>query len=331
MPCVKINSRNDFEAPIGVSLLDSALREGVSLPYSCKTGRCGTCKCKVISGQTYTQQLELGLSQKERDEGWILSCVRVAETDLVLEVDDFGGVLLPPAKTFPCRIDHMEQSAPGVLQVKLRLPPSAEFTFLPGQYINVTGKNSVCRSYSLANSNFSDKAIELHIRSVSSGVMSEYWHKRAKVNDLLRIHGPLGTFFLRDIADLDLVFLATGTGIAPIKAMLGELSRQPENKRARSVTILWGGRVPDDLYFNVANIEPMYQYIPVLSRADEDWGGARGYVQQVLLSLPLDLKNAAIYACGSMAMILAAKALLIKNGLPPARFYFEAFVPSSSS
>jgi len=331
MPRVHLSSGNTFEAPIGVSLLDAATKMGVSLPYSCKTGRCSTCKCKVVEGQTHALHPEMGLSKQEKAEGWILSCVRAVETNVTLEVDDLGSVALPPIKTLPCRINQIERLAPDVVQVMLRLPPTAEFSFIPGQYIDVIGQNGTRRSYSLAKASFADKVLELHIRAVDGGTMSEYWFSQAKVNDLLRLNGPLGTFFLRDTSSLDLVFLATGTGIAPVKAMLESLPSRPENQRPRSVTVLWGGRIPEDLYFDVAGIASQYDYVPVLSRAGEDWTGARGYVQQVLLAKQADLKNAAIYACGSDAMIHGAKELLIQSGLPDKRFYSDAFVCSSSS
>ena len=329
MLTITLTSGSSFQATIGSSILNAALQANVSVPYSCNTGRCSTCKCKVLSGKTTLLHPETGLTDEEVNEGWILSCVRTAESDLVLEVDDLAGIHLPVAKTYPCRINGINHLAPDVVQVSLRLPPTAAFEFIAGQYISVIGPNGVRRSYSLANSGFEDKMLELHIREVEGGEMSQYWFKEAKINDLLRINGPLGTFFLRETADIDLYFLATGTGIAPVKAMLESIIRLPLEKKPRSVSVLWGGRKPHDFYINVADIPCEHTFIPVLSRLDEGWTGAQGYVQNVLLDLHPQWETTAIYACGSDAMIRCAKKSLVDAGLPENRFYSDAFVSSS--
>jgi len=299
------------------------------LPYSCKTGRCSTCKCKVLRGKTRELHTETGLTEQEKAEGWILSCVRSAETDITLEIDDLDGVILPAIKTIPCRISHLDLLATDVIQVKLRLPPNADFSFIPGQYIDIHKPFGIRRSYSLAKASFADKQLELHIRRVAGGVMSEYWFSQAKLNDLLRLNGPMGTFFLRDVSGLDLAFLATGTGFAPVKALLESLCDLSSGQAPRSVTVFWGGRTPQDLYFNVERIPGDFRFVPVLSRADERWSGVRGYVQQALLSVLPDLGRAAVYACGSAVMIRDARATL--TGLPANRFYSDTFLSSGKT
>jgi CDP-4-dehydro-6-deoxyglucose reductase len=320
-----------FTAAAGQSILDAAANGAVSLPYSCRTGRCSTCKCKVLSGTSVALQDELGLSAEEKAEGWILSCVRSAESDLSLDVEDLGNVTLPQAKTLPCRVHALERLAPDVMQVVLRLPPTADFTALPGQYIDVIAPGGTRRSYSLAAADVSGKMLVLYIRSVENGAMSEYWFNQAKVNDLLRLHGPLGTFFLRAPAGQDLVLLATGTGIAPIKAMLEELAAMPEAVQPRSVSVYWGGRSAVDLYLDSVGVAGKHRYVPVLSRAGAEWTGARGHVQDVLLGEAPDLANAVVYACGSPAMIRDARAQLLRAGLAEANFFSDAFVSSSNS
>lgn len=284
----------------------------------------------MISGTSVALHEELGLTESEKAEGWILSCVRSATSDMVLEVEDLGGVSLPAAKTVPCRIQELKRLANDVMQIRLHLPPTADFSYLPGQYIDVIGPAGIRRSYSLANAHGTDKHLELHVRAVPGGAMSEYWFQQAKVNDLLRLNGPLGTFFLRQVAGLDLVFLATGTGIAPVKSMFEGISALSADKQPRSVTLYWGGRKPQDLYCDVTAFAGSARYVPVLSQADETWSGARGYVQQQLLKDISDLSQVVVYACGSDAMIHSAKALLGNAGLPAHRFYSDAFVCSAS-
>jgi len=327
---IYLKNGRDFTANPGITLLDAASSAGISLPYSCRTGRCRTCKARVHSGQTRSVADETGLSPKEAEEGWILTCVRTAQTDVELEAEDLGTVSLPQPRTLPCRIAGLEKLAPDVMRVKLRLPPTAAFTFIPGQYIDVIGVNGIRRSYSLASADGPEKLLELHVRAVNGGAMSDYWFKYAKLNDLLRLNGPLGTFFLRECAGKDIFFLATGTGIAPIKAMLESLMSLPDEMQPQSVTVLWGGRNPQDFYIDISAIPGKHRYIPVISRPSEGWAGAKGYVQDVLLSMAPNLGKAAIYACGSDDMIQCARQELANAGLSLASFYSDAFVISGN-
>ena len=319
-----------FQSSEKETLISAAEKSGNNFPYSCRTGRCSSCKCKVLRGSSVALHEEFGLTESEKSEGWILSCIRSATSDMVLEVEDLDGVSLPTLKTVPCRIQELNRLADDVIQVRLRLPPTADFSYLPGQYIDMIGPAGIRRSYSLANAQASDKHLELHIRAVPGGAMSEYWFQQAKVNDLLRLNGPLGTFFLRQIAGLDLVFLATGTGIAPVKSMLEGMSAFSADQQPRSVTVYWGARKPQDLYCDITTFAETARYVPVLSQADETWSGARGYIQQQLLKDMPDMSQAAVYACGSDAMIHSAKVLLDSAGLPAHHFHSDAFVCSAS-
>ena len=331
MPTIILSNGAKFEAGVGSSILNAAANSKLTLPYSCKMGRCSTCKCRVIAGSTRVLFDEIGLSEHEKADGWILSCVRTAETDVLLEVDDLGGKDLPVPKTLPCRISEINHMAPDVIQVLLRLPPTADFQFVPGQYIDVIGPNGIRRSYSLANAGLEEKTLELHIRAVKGGAMSEYWFNRAKLNDLLRLNGPLGTFFLRETSNIDLIFLATGTGIAPVKAMLESMGKLSPDQLPKSISVFWGGRRVEDLYMSVTAITSYLSYIPVLSRPVGIWTGFKGYVQDALLATTRNFTNAATYACGSDAMIHSARACLVQAGLPSSRFYSDAFVSSGVS
>lgn len=328
MPTISLISGPKFQASIGSSILESAANSKLTLPYSCKTGRCSTCKCKVINGSTRALFDETGLSEHQKADGWILSCARTAETDILLEVDDLGSLNLPVPKTLPCRISQIKHMAPDVIQVLLRLPPTADFHYVPGQYIEVIGPSGIRRSYSLANGGFAEKTLELHIRAVQGGAMSYYWFNRAKSNDLLRLNGPLGTFFLRQTSNVDLIFLATGTGIAPVKSILESMKDLRADQLPKSTRVFWGGREVEDLYINVSEIAGNHSYIPVLSRPVGVWTGFKGYVQDALLATTRDLTNAAVYACGSDSMIRSARACLVQAGLPLSCFYSDAFVSS---
>jgi CDP-4-dehydro-6-deoxyglucose reductase len=334
VPQIKNSHGLEFEAQAGESILDAALRAGVSLPYSCRTGRCSTCKCRIESGDTYALHPETGLTPAELADGWVLSCVRSALGDTVLDVEDLGGVQLAPPRTQPCRVASLDRLSPDVVQVVLRLPPTVTFAYEPGQYIDVIGPGGIRRSYSIANAQVPGRTIDLHIREVEGGAMSAYWFDSAKPNDLLRLHGPLGTFFLRDVTDVDLVFLATGTGIAPIKAMLESLPGRTGGM-PRSIRVFWGARRKADIYWQppvgVADIP--IDFVPVLSREDADWPGARGHVQDIFLASAgaMELSRCRVYACGSDTMIHAARHRLIEAGVNERHFLSDAFVCSAAA
>jgi len=340
MATIHLHNRKHFPIASGQSILDAAESAGLALEHSCRTGRCGSCRTQVLAGQTTPLMDEPGLSPAEQARGLVLSCARGALTDLQLDLDDLGALAGLRRVTVPCRIHRLQPLSADVLQVQLRLPPAADFRYLPGQHVSVVAAGGLRRSYSLAAAGNNPapgqpQLLELHVRRVAQGAMSQHWFERARVNDLLRLVGPLGSFYLRDCAGQDLVFLATGTGIAPLLAMLDALAGRPASAQPRSVQLLWGGRQPQDLYLQPGR--PGLQYTPVLSRAGAGWAGARGHVQQVLLQqvllqqTPPDWAQAQVYACGSAAMVQGARDSLLAAGLPARQFFADAFVASGDA
>ena len=190
VPTITTTAGKRFSAHPGQAMLDSALRAGVLLEHSCRTGRCGSCKAQLLTGDSCVLYDETGLSQTERESGWILSCVRSASSDAFIEVQDLGSMPLFPARTWPCRIKALQRLTAKVLKVVLRPPPGTGLDYHPGQYIEVIGSGGLRRSYIVANAPLTDKLIELHVRQVDGGAISAYWFEQAQVNDLLRLHGP---------------------------------------------------------------------------------------------------------------------------------------------
>lgn len=337
MALISLPSHRSFEQHEGESILAAAARAGLTLPHSCRTGRCSTCKAKVLQGDSAALSDETGLQPSEREAGWVLTCVRSARGDLLLDVEDLGDLVLAPARMQPCRIQSIDRVAPDVLRVTLRLPPTVRLGHLAGQYIDLIGPGGVRRSYSVANAPRVDGTVELHVREVPGGAFSAWWFAQAKPNDLLRLNGPLGTCVLRDIAGRHLVMLATGTGLAPIKAMLESLALLSATERPASTRVYWGARHEVDLYWTpspeLSGLD--LQFTPVLSRANVAWVGARGYIQDVFLrdreaevgALPWN--DTRVFACGSQAMIQSAQAALMTAGLAPRHFHADAFVPSA--
>jgi CDP-4-dehydro-6-deoxyglucose reductase len=329
VPIVKLANEKKFGTEPGQILLESGRAHGCMLEHSCCSGRCGVCKARVLSGQTAIEIAEEALSQDEVDAGFILTCCRSALSDVELDQEDLGVFANLEPKTLPCRIDSLVALAADVLEVTLRTPPSSPLCFVPGQHVDIIGHEGVRRSYSIACRPRDDGKLKLHIRKVMSGVMSDYWFGMARANDLLRLEGPLGTFSLRTASSEALVFLATGTGIAPVKAMLDQMDADPGYEDWRKVVVYWGGRVPEDIYWEPAFSSLSVEFIPVLSRAKAAWSGRAGYVQNALLEDFPDLAEVTVYACGSNDMIQSARRELLQAGLPDGRFYSDAFVSSN--
>lgn len=274
-------------------------------------------------------QGEQGLDEAELAMGYILTCCRAALSDLELDIDDLGDLADIQTKTLPCRIDAIEMVATDVVKVTIRTPANNSLRYLAGQYIDVIGKEGLRRSYSLANAQREDGKLELHVRHVPQGVMSQYWFGSAQSNDLLRLEGPLGTFSLRNTQPSNLIFLATGTGIAPVKAMLETLATGPQQLVGKHIYVYWGGRTESDLYWNPHLLQLDLNYTPVLSRAGAQWNGRTGYVQDALLADSIDIADSVVYACGSDAMIHSAREQLLAVGLLSKNFYSDAFVSSN--
>lgn len=329
MALVRLLNNKEFLCAAGSTILDSARLQGAILQYSCRTGQCGVCKAVAFGETVVVKYDELVLSASEIEQGYILTCCRSALSDVELGVEDLSQFAGLKVKTLPCRVDSLRYMAGDVLEVVLRLPPNTPFEYLPGQYIDVISKEGVRRSYSIANAPREDGKIELHIRRVPQGVMSKYWFEDVQINDLLRFEGAQGTFALRDKKVKNIVFLATGTGIAPVKAMYESIYGSSEMLTDTNIWMYWGGRIPSDIYWMPALADVSAKFVPVLSRADVAWVGRTGYVQDALVADGVELADSIVYACGSKEMIGSAKARLIALGLPSGNFYSDAFVSSN--
>lgn len=327
---ITLANGKSFSASTENTILSEAVSNDLILEYSCRTGRCGVCKARVISGHSLCLKAETSLTEQEIQDGYILTCCRAASSDLELGVEDLGDLAQCKAKTIPARVDSIHRLASDVVKVVLRTPPSNSLIFRAGQYVDIIGPQGIKRSYSIANSPRQDGKLVFEIRKVDGGILSEYWFTHASLNDLVRLEGPLGTFCLRSKPVDTLIFLATGTGIAPIKAMLEELAERYETAGVgyKKIYLYWGGRKREDIYWTPEFNQLPLKFRPVLSR-EESWTGRTGYVQTAVLYDQISLNNAAVYACGSEAMIQSAKSTLTSSGLSTQNFYSDAFVSSS--
>jgi CDP-4-dehydro-6-deoxyglucose reductase len=328
MPDVTLSTGRAFAAAPAVSILDAARTHSIVLEHSCRTGRCGICKAPLLSGETQTLRPEESLTADELARGLILTCCRTATSDIVLDVEPLDRLTGLEIRTIPSRIDSIEQLAPDIVRVMLRTPPSSPMRFLPGQYIDVIVEG-VRRSYSLANAPRNDAKLELLIKRYAGGHLSEYWFNRAKANDLIRIEGPLGTFFLREEPPTNIVFLATGTGIAPVKALLEEIATDLKRAARHRLSVYWGNREAENFCWDPVNLGLDVDFHRLLSAPSAAWGGMRGYVQDAAIGHGIDPNDSVVYACGSSAMIASASDAILSLGLPARRFFSDAFVSSN--
>ncbi len=328
----KITLKNEkiFSCDSNTTIFDAAKNNGIILEHSCLMTRCRSCAVQVVSGKTINKLDDLVLSVEEKSNNWILTCNSFPCSDLNLDVEDIGDIKLFEKKIIPAKIKSINKLNDTVIEVILRLPPNSNFGYNSGQYINIT-KGTIKRSYSIANACNETGLITFLIKKYENGQMSNFWFNEAKENDLLRIEGPLGSFFLRETDAENIIFLATGTGVAPIKAILESIIETPNKFSNKKIWIFLGARNESDIFWqpNELNEIPNLKYIPVLSRASEVWKGEKGYVQDILIKQNIPLENAQVYACGSNIMIESAKKLLFENGLNKKNFFSDAFVATN--
>lgn len=317
----------EFEGAANESVLDQALTRGVPASYSCKRGDCGQCVAKLIAGKLdcmdATRPLTTGAD--------VLLCNARTEGDVSLCIPHFPELAAIQVKRAPCKVHQLTLLARDVMEVTLRLPPMTGFQSLPGQFIRIWNRSQVARSYSLSSAADESGLLRIHVRRVEGGHFSRYWFAKAKVGDLLRIEGPHGRFFLREHQQSRVtLFLATGTGIAPINAILEGMNKETL-QRLGTVALYWGNRYRQDEYWAEHLTELCLtrgiRYQPIYSRESAACGVAR-YVQDAVAKEYESIEGGVAFACGSPQMIAAAKDRLVRLGLHAENFAADAFTAS---
>ena len=327
-------SGHQFQVEPGETLLQAAQREGYGLPFGCRSGACGSCKGRVISGTVdYGDYQSSALSAEEIAQGKALFCCAKPLEDLVIEAREVAGMKDIQIKKLPCRVEAIARPNHDVAVLKLKLPANEKFEFLAGQYIDFLLKDGKRRSFSLANAPQDKGFLELHIRHYPEGSFSHFVFAELKERAILRFEGPLGTFFLREDSDKPILFMAGATGFAPIKGMI-------EYARHRGITrpmvLYWGVRSLADLYMGELAAswqagDGRFTFIPVLSdpQPEDRWVGRTGLVHQAILDDFKDLSGYQVYACGAPRMVESGfKAFTQTRGLPESEFYSDPFTPS---
>ena len=329
-------SGRSFEAEPAETMLAAGIRQGIGLPYGCKDGACGSCKCKKLSGSvTHGPHQEKALSAQEEADGYVLTCCGTAQSDVVLESRQVTHAGAFPIKKMPARVAALEKLSPDVMRIKLQLPANDIIQYHAGQYVEFILRDGARRSYSMANAPHTliesgAPMVDLHVRHMPGGKFTDHVFSAMKEKEILRIEGPYGSFHLRDDSPKPMVLLASGTGFAPIKAIIEHMQFMGIT---RDAMLYWGGRRPHDLYLHdwvLARCAemPHLTYVPVVSDAlaEDAWSGRNGFVHQAVLQDLPDLSGHQVYACGAPIVVDSArKDYVEKAGLPSEEFYADAF------
>jgi CDP-4-dehydro-6-deoxyglucose reductase len=323
------SSGHTFVAAEGETILNAALNAGFNLPYGCRNGTCGSCKGEVITGTVeYGDAQFSALTVVDVATGKALFCCAKASSDLTIACREIDATVIPP-RILPCRVEKKVQLAHDVVALFLRLPANERLQFMAGQYLEFLLKDGSRRAYSLANAPSDDNLLELHARLIPGGKFTDYVSNEMPEKTILRIEGPLGSFFLREDSDKPIIFVAGGTGFAPIKGMIEHALRQGSK---RQMTLYWGALAGRDLYMpelpqKWAAEYDNFQFIPVLSEPmpQDDWAGRTGFVHQAVLADQVDLSEVQVYCCGAPAMVEAIHRDFTENGLPEDEFFSDAF------
>jgi CDP-4-dehydro-6-deoxyglucose reductase len=319
------------------TVLEAAIRQGVQLPYGCKNGACGSCKGKLLEGRMeHGDHSQSALSTLDETAGATLLCCAHPKSNVLIDVREIQGGGDIPVRKVPCRVQAIAYPSDDVAILQLQLPASERFQFLAGQYLEFLLKDNKRRAYSIASPPHQEGPIELHIRHLPGGLFTDALFgqgadgKSIKEKDILRFEGPQGSFFLREDTQKPIIFLASGTGFAPIKSILLHMRQK---KIDRQVYFYWGGRRPKDLYMDslcqeFASTIPRFHYIPVVSEAqpDDHWTGRTGFVHHAVMADFPDLSAFQVYACGAPIVIQSAQTDFLEQcDLPEDEFYADSF------
>ncbi len=332
------NSDHSFDVRPSQTVLQAAIDAGINLPYGCRNGACGSCKAKLVSGKVMHNDYQgSAMSDAELAAGNTLLCCAMALEDLVIECREVGGLAGIKPRILPARVAKKELLCHDVILLHLQLPASERLQFLAGQYIEFILKDGKRRAFSIANAPHDNDFLQLHIRVIKGGVFSEYVANELQEKAILRLEAPFGNFFLREQSEKPCIFVAGGTGFAPVK---GIIEHMLHNNIQRDIILYRGARQLQDLYMHElcekwAEMLPNVTYIPVLSGAAESdhWAGRTGYVHQAVLddaiSQNRNLSDFQAYVCGAPAMCESAHTSFVAQGLNADEFFSDAFTFAS--
>ena len=330
------NGSKSLKVNGGSPLLATLREEGIFIPSACGgRGSCGACKLKVLQGGGPVLPTELPyLNDAEKNDNVRVCCQVKVRNDIKIEIPDE----LFKVKSFNATVLKKKQLNHDIVELRFDVSENPDgIDFLPGQYLQVKSqkynkvKTETIRAYSISSSSTDKKGVEVIIRRVPDGICTTWVHDHLKENDKVEITGPYGDFYLRE-NDREIIMIAGGSGMAPIKSLLHQME---EEKNTRRATFLFGAREFIDLYHVdlmktfEKNIHD-FSFIPVLSQLTEEdrgkWSGHEGRVTTIVSEVIGErVKEAEAYLCGSPGMIDSCVETLTKLGMPKDRIYFDKF------
>ena len=324
------NSGHSFEVRPSQTVLQAAIEADIHIPYGCRNGACGSCKAKLVSGKVMHDDYQSSaMTDAELAAGNTLLCCARPLEDIIVECREVGGLTGIKPRILPARVAKKEQLSHDVIALHLQLPASERLQFLAGQYIEFILKDGKRRAFSIANAPHDSDFLQLHIRVIPGGVFSAYVADELQEKAILRLEAPFGNFFLREDSQKPIIFVAGGTGFAPVKGIIEHMLHHNIN---RDIILYRGARVLDDLYMNElcekwAEFTPHLTYIPVLSEPLEtdNWQGRTGLVHQAVLDDHKDLSGFQAYVCGAPGMCEVAHTSFVQQGLGLDDFFSDAF------
>ncbi len=324
-----------FMAEPGESVLDAALRQSIELSYGCRSGACGACEGFIIKGQVHYNDEPMALSDDMQASGKALFCSAIPDSDLEISAEEIEGLDGIEIKQLRCRVDEKNQLNHDVISLKIKLAGDERLQYRAGQYIEFILEDNKRRAFSIANAPHKDELLELHIRHVEGGLFTDFLFADMPDKAMLRMEGPLGTFFLREDTNRPIILMGGGTGFGPLKAMIEHINhigfQQP-------VHLFMGVRALRDLYMDEMvqawiKENKNIQFTPVLSDAlDEDnWQGETGFVHESVIKHYPDLSGFDIYMSGPPPMVHAAVDAFEKQKASKEHMYSDAFEYSADA
>ena len=318
------------EARAGETIADASYRVGVNIPLDCRDGACGACKCRVEAG-AYDggAYIEDALSDEEAQAGFALACQATPRSAMAISILASSAACKTKQQEWETTLVKVERLSESSLAFTLEKP--AGLSFLPGQYVNIgVPGTDQSRAYSFSSAP-ADDHLSFLVRDVPGGLMSGWLSQQAKAGAAMRMSGPCGAFYLRDLSR-PAMFLAGGTGLAPFLSMLGEMKAKGDSSAVR---LIYGVTHDEDLV-SIDTLERLAAEIPnftyttcVASPASSHAG--KGYVTDHILPDDLNGGDVDIYLCGPPAMVEAVRSWLGQKGVTPASFHYEKFTPGAAT
>ena len=316
-----------IECRDGETVADASYRSRINIPLDCRDGVCGTCKSFCESGR-----YELGeyvpdeaMTEEEEAEGYVLTCQMVPQSDCVVRIFTSSDIAKTGPSAHQGRIGGIQRLSDSTLTFSIELDGDRPLGFLPGQYVNIAVPGTEqTRSYSFS-SRPGRTQVSFLLRDTPTGALPTFLRGPAQVNHPIEFHGPLGTFYLRDIKR-PVLFLAGGTGLAPFTAMLATLD--PDSTQ-HPIHLIYGVTSDQDLV-KVDELEEAAKRLPNFSFAycvadETSTCPNKGYVTRFIEPAQLNGGDVDVYLCGPPVMVEAVRNHFKQQGVTPQNFYYEKF------